>query len=375
MSDEAAPKNGENRYIHIDALRAFAVMLVVVAHAGLGHFVPGGSGVTIFFAVSGFIITFLLLRERGESGSFSVFRFYQRRAIKIAPPFLVVVLIPTMIYSLWISVDWPVVMSQIFFAYNWVKYQGHFEVLPGSEVVWSLAIEEQFYIVFSIVWLLIAKGRRAMLWLGVTAGFAILYSTTVRFLLASSQSSERIYYGSDTRIDGIAWGVLAAVIYYSWISSDRARGKFVPSFSHPSILILAIGIYILSLVIRDEWFRDTVRYTLQAVATCAVILFGLVPGEGTVRRTFNAIARLPFVNLIGAASYSIYLVHLSVVSVLRPYVETLPFVLSVFLLTTVGVGVGILVYSLVEIPAHKFGKALKIRQAKSAQSAVAAAKV
>lgn len=349
--------------MHIDALRAFAVMLVVVAHAGLGHLVPGGSGVTIFFAISGFIITFLLLREKEESGGFSVLRFYQRRAIKIAPPFLVIILLPTIVYSMWANIDWLVVLSQVFFFYNWIKYQGDFDVLPGSEVVWSLAIEEQFYIAFSLIWVFIVKGKRISFWLGCGALLTILLSTAARFLLTASASAERIYYSSDTRVDGIAWGVLSAVVYYSWIKSNRTRAKFVASFSHPLVFFLAVAIYLLSLLIRDEWFRDTLRYTLQAIATCGVILFGLVPGDGSVRRVFNATARLPIVNMIGAASYSIYLVHLSVVSVLRPHIDGLPTALNVLLLTAIGVGAGILLYFLVEMPSHRYGQRLKARRA------------
>src|SRR3954469_19419128 len=89
------PLNSANRFAHIDAMRAVAVGLVVVAHAGLDRVVPGGSGVTIFFSISGFIITYLVLRERDSAGGFAVGHFYLRRALKLGPPLVVIVFIPT----------------------------------------------------------------------------------------------------------------------------------------------------------------------------------------------------------------------------------------------------------------------------------------
>ena len=109
-----------NRYQHVDALRAFAVMLVVVAHAGLGSVVPGGSGVTIFFAISGFIITYLLMREFEKTGTFAIGFFYGRRCLKILPPLFFIVVLPTVIYSFFQQLDWFAFGGQVFFFYNWI---------------------------------------------------------------------------------------------------------------------------------------------------------------------------------------------------------------------------------------------------------------
>ncbi len=96
MSTEVR-KNTAGRFAHIDAMRAFAVLLVVVAHAGAGLIVPGGSGVTIFFAISGLIITLLVLREQYKTGGFAIGGFFFRRAAKILPPLIVVVLVPSLV--------------------------------------------------------------------------------------------------------------------------------------------------------------------------------------------------------------------------------------------------------------------------------------
>lgn len=362
LSTTGVPVNGLNRYVHVDALRAFAVMIVVIAHAGVGNIVPGGSGVTIFFSVSGFIITYLVLRERDRTEGFSIGRFYQRRAIKIGPPFAALVIIPTLVYALWIPLDWSAFCSQVFFAYNWVKFQGSHSVLPGSEVVWSLAIEEQFYIVFALIWLLTVKSVHWRKLISAAAVMTILFSLGARILLASDLgTADRIYYGSDTRMDGIAWGALAAVWYHHWTANGSKINRFATFASSKWTLWGAIALYLTSFVITDDWFRDTLRYTVHAISACAIILYGMLPGQGSTRRLFYRISSLPMVNIVGASSYCIYLVHYSLDAVLRPYLQGVPLVGRVALLTLLGVAAGIFFYKVIELPAQRFGQRLRMR--------------
>lgn len=353
------PLNGANRFAHIDAMRAFAVLLVVVAHAGLGKIVPGGSGVTIFFSISGFIITHLLLRERDRTGDFSASAFYFRRAVKIGPPFVLIIAIPTVISSLWSHIDWAAFLGQVLFVFNWLYIDSSPSVLDGSDVVWSLAIEEQFYIAFALFWLFAAKLRSWRFVVTTVALVAVMWSTLSRVLLASDSSlSDRIYYGSDTRLDGIAWGVLAAVVFH-WLQSlkqaDIRLSRFLAS---DWTLIGAVSLYLFSLILRDDWFRDTFRYSVQSLAACAVILYGLLPGRGPLRRLFYSVSQWRFVSLIGLASYSIYLIHLVIMNFVRDrLVLALP--VKVAVLSVLGVAAGILVYRFVELPIHRWS--LKLR--------------
>src|SRR4051812_6762421 len=170
----------ENRYAHIDAMRALAVMLVVVAHAGLGAMVPGGSGVTIFFSISGFIITYLLLRENDATGSFGIRAFYVRRLLKIGPPLLVCILIPTIILAFFKAINWAPFAGIVFFYFNWFKATGVDAPLPGSGVVWSLSIEEQFYLGFALLWLIVVRSTARTRCLALLAGVAVVSSTTIR---------------------------------------------------------------------------------------------------------------------------------------------------------------------------------------------------
>jgi peptidoglycan/LPS O-acetylase OafA/YrhL len=350
----SAPLNSASRFAHIDALRAFAVLLVVVAHAGLGSIVPGGSGVTIFFAISGFIITFLLLRERDKTGGFSARSFYRRRAVKIVPPLVLIIVLPTLVYALFAPVDPVVVLAQIFFVFNWVYLAGAGGALPGSGVVWSLSIEEQFYLVFAVIWLLTVRSRHWRRIITACAAVGIVYSLAARMLLASDpEMSRRIYYGSDTRLDGIAWGVLAAIAYHLWQERGSIRNGWTRLLGSDWSFLGAIVLYAASLLIRDEIFRDTFRFSFQSVATCLVILYGLLPGQSALRSFFYSVSATRLVSLIGLASYSIYLVHLVLNNAVRDLVA-LPQFVEVVVLATLGIAAGILVYRTVEVPVHRW---------------------
>lgn len=345
-----------SRYAHIDAMRAAAVLLVVVGHAGVGHIVPGGAGVTIFFAISGFIITTLLLKEWDRTNNFDVGGFYTRRLVKLAPPLVVILIIPTVIYaSVGGLINWSAFAGQILFYFNWIKLD-HPDVFPGSAVVWSLSIEEQFYIVFALIWLWLAKSPHAIRWLGIVSIVAIITSTVLRVLLATpgnEQIADRIYYGSDTRADSLAWGILAALLLRRWQKSSSAPGRIERLSGSGWVLIAAVAIFLISLMIRDDWFRQTIRYTLQSVTTCAVIMYGFSARGGPVATIFARVSNLKFIQIIGLASYSIYLVHLSLVMLLKGNLEAWPLPARVVAFTALSIMMGVLIYKLVEVPARK----------------------
>jgi peptidoglycan/LPS O-acetylase OafA/YrhL len=334
-------------------MRAVAVMLVVVAHAGLGNVVPGGSGVTMFFSISGFIITYLVLREREETGRFDIRAFYLRRFLKIGPPLALIVFIPTGLYAIAHTIDWHAVFAQLAFFYNWTILNGPNHVVPGSRVVWSLAIEEQFYIAFALLWLTASRrngGERVIVGAALLA-IAWCEITKIILVLDSPIANEvRIYYGSDTRIDGIALGILTAVAYLRWRRDPDWQPRLRAAFASQWALPAALALYVATLVYRDEYFRSTARFPLQSIAACTVILFGFLAAEGPVRRLFDNVVRLRAIQAIGLASYSIYLVHFSLDYLVLSVVYPRPEALRIVLLAAVACAVGGLVYLLVEIP-------------------------
>jgi len=346
-------------------MRAVAVMLVVVGHAGIGHIVPGGAGVTIFFAISGFIITTLLLKEWDRTGGFDVGGFYARRLVKLAPPIVVVLVIPTIVYAaVGGLINWSAFAGQILFYFNWIKLD-HPDVFPGSAVVWSLSIEEQFYIVFALLWLWLVKSPHAIRWLGIASIVTIILSTGLRVLLASPGNeyiADRIYYGSDTRADSLAWGIFAALLLRRWHKSKPTAGPIERWSGSGWVLITAVTVFLVSLLIRDDWFRQTIRYTLQSITTCAVIIYGFNASSGFVAAIFTRLSRIKSVQLIGLASYSIYLVHLSLIMLFKDYLDAWPLAARVVAFTALSTVVGILIYKLVEVPARKMYDELRERR-------------
>ncbi|WP_185982017.1 acyltransferase family protein [Gordonia rubripertincta] len=357
----------KNRYAHVDALRALAVLIVVVGHAGLGHVVPGGSGVTIFFAISGFIITTVLLKEWQRTAGFDLTGFYVRRMVKLLPPLIVVLIIPTLIYSLWAHIDWAAFLGQTFFYFNWMMPNDP-EVLPGSGPVWSLSIEEQFYIVFALLWVWLARSKRALPWLTGVAVVTVVGATILRVLLVEPGNevvADRIYYGSDTRADSLAWGILAAVVLYRW-QQDEQPSRWRLLSGSAWALIGAAVVFLASVALRNDWFQQTFRYSAQSVATCIVVLYGMVAASTRLQEWFSKASNLRLVQLIGLASYSIYLVHLGIVRVVRDQLEALPLPVVAAAATTSAVAVGIALYWVVEVPARNYYDKLRRRRASTA---------
>ncbi|NDC47961.1 MAG: acyltransferase [Micrococcales bacterium] len=352
------------RYLHLDLMRAVAVLLVVIAHAGLGDLVPGGSGVTIFFTISGFVITLLVLQEKKRSSGFAVGWFYIRRALKIVPPLIAIVIVPTLLTGASHDYKWDQVYSQIFFYFNWIYMSGDVHVLPGSGVVWSLSIEEQFYIIFAFIWALLVKKKNSDLYLGAISILFILYANFARLVFAGQENPHnRIYYGSDTRIDAIAIGVLAAIYFLR--NKEHFSSKVRNKFSGWDITAFAaLGLFALSLIIRDEWFRNTLRYAIQSLSAAVIILYGFTRSENLFAKSVRLISNWSIVKTVGLASYSIYLVHLTISVSIEPFVSSFPLVAQVVVKAILGIGVGIICYLVVEVPALRLKTYLQTKRPK-----------
>jgi peptidoglycan/LPS O-acetylase OafA/YrhL len=351
---ERVPVNSAKRFAPIDALRAFAVALVLFEHAGFTK-IPGDAGVTVFFTISGFIITFILLRERDRTGRFDVGRFYRRRALKLAPPFVVAILIPTLIYAIFSPVSWGAVASQVLFSYNWVQVfaeKASYLVLPGSDVVWSLAVEEQFYIVFALIWLLLVRRRWWAVGLTTVAVLAIVTSNTLRLTIVLSgqylDHPDRLLRATDARMDAIAWGVLAAVGYHLW---ESGRLRWISRFSHDAVAIAAVVVFFGMYAYQSPSSDIALRGALQPICALAIILYSLQPTGSRLQNAFYRVTSWRWVQLIGLASYSLYIGHDVVVAPLYDAVlSALGLWLGGAVLIALGAAVGFLIYFLVERP-------------------------
>jgi peptidoglycan/LPS O-acetylase OafA/YrhL len=302
----------------LDGLRALSISIVLVSHAGYGSVVPGGLGVTIFFFLSGYLITTLLMDEHERSGRIHVGKFYLRRALRLFPPLLVTLVIA---YSLVIlglldgGISWGGVVAQLLYFAN---YYGLFfdpgnTTAAGTGILWSLAVEEHFYVVYPALLVgLLAAGlskQRIVLVLTTTCLAVLLW----RMYLASLPNfeSERTYYGSDTRVDSIVFGCLLALAANPRSAKAGTSNPFLEPWS-ATLLAAALVIMSMTIAWRDTYFRETFRYSLQGLALMPVFYYAIKCATHFPFTLLNS----PWVARIGLYSYAMYLIHYIVVNVI-----------------------------------------------------------
>jgi peptidoglycan/LPS O-acetylase OafA/YrhL len=316
-----APQNLQvARKSEIDGFRAISVVLVVLSHLKIAG-IPGQTGVLFFFVISGYVITLSILRETRRTGTFSLSKFYKRRILKIVPPLFLIILLPSLI--LVDQLDLSKLTSQVLFYFNW-QYLESFSsgVLIGSQVVWSLSVEEQYYITIAVIVFCYMKFAKAKFesYLKVTYFTIVLGSILSRVVIFINTDSRnefgdvtRILYGTDTRISSIAMGGLVA-FYIKTKGSDinnRIGFQFRKFLFHTFVLASLV----FSFLFRDEFFRNTLKYTLQECACVALIVMvsNSSYGYSLVFKFLNS--RL--LQIIGISSYSIYLSHLVLIEHLQ----------------------------------------------------------
>lgn len=291
-----------------------SVTLVFLAHAGFGDVVPGGLGVTIFFFLSGFLITTLLRLEFASTRMINVRAFYLRRLLRLGPPLVLTLLIA---YGLvWAGLHGGGatlrgLLSQMFYFANYFSL--YFDptgaqVPNGTNILWSLAVEEHFYLAFPLVYLLLARrlGARAMAKVFVAAVCVVL---AWRFYLAAQPDfrMERTYFASDTRLDSILFGAIFAL----YVDAPGQRPNPSAYNMRDAMLFVAgASLLLATLTIRNGYFRETLRYSLQGVALMPLFYCAITYAETPLFRPLN----WAWMRRIGVYSYSIYLVHYIVIA-------------------------------------------------------------
>lgn len=317
----------------LDGLRGVAVLLVLVYHLPFSVPNAGDIGVTIFFTLSGFLITTLLLEERDGFGSIDLPRFYQRRALRLLPALvamLSVIVALDLIVGSQAGYGRPALFS-LFYVANWAIIQG--VDFHHINHVWSLAVEEHFYLLWPLIVVLVLRhrDRHTLLWIAVTGALA---SWGIRiWLFLSDASLPRILYATDTRLDGILIGCIFAIIGWE-------RIRHVPGVATVAALA-AIGSVI---VIPDHWFLFTAGLTAVPVAT-VLILAGCL--QGRVAQT--ALNRRPLVS-IGRISYGLYVWHLPIYGFVFKYGSWMPRVAQSVAAVLVSFGVAASSYRFIEQP-------------------------
>jgi peptidoglycan/LPS O-acetylase OafA/YrhL len=300
------PAHGSGKIPSLDGVRAVSFLIVFIAHAGLDHIVPGRFGVAVFFLLSGYLITTLMIREREKTGWISLKLFYMRRALRIFPP-MYAIFGATVIF-LWfthqlVGVTTGGVCSQLFYYQN---YYFHGGIIPGLGPLWSLAVEEHFYLFFPpLMLLLLARLKnyqQIALSLLAFCGVILVWRCCVVALMPHGLQWARD--ASDTRADSILFGCVLACLQQTPACEQMFERKRLERYIVPGCL----AILLITFAIRNPIFRETLRYTLQAVAIGPLLYYVIRYPETRIGRLLNT----SLLSYLGILSYSLYLIHASV---------------------------------------------------------------
>jgi peptidoglycan/LPS O-acetylase OafA/YrhL len=340
----------------LDGLRAISFFVVFFAHSGLGMaVVPGGFGVTVFFFLSGFLITTLMRIEHQTTGTVSIRHFYLRRVLRILPPFyltLALAIALTLFHVLPGQLQLKVIAAQALHVSNfWFIFRGSDGAPLGTVPYWSLAVEEHFYLIFPLLYLglnrlLSNRAQGAAFWI-LCVVVCVWRSVLV---LGFGASADRTYMGSDTRFDSILFGSALAVAMNPMLDRPVGSDRLWKWLLFPSGLALLL----ITFVYREPWFRETIRYSLQGIALTPVFVSAMrFPAWGPFR-----LLNVRPVAFVGVLSYTLYLVHQVVLFALLywlPSVRTLPRALLAF---AIAFTVALAIYKFVELPSARLRKRL-----------------
>ena len=295
----------------LDGVRALAVTSVALYHAGVGFAGGGFLGVDIFFVLSGYLISTLLVREFAVSGSVSLGSFWCRRVTRLLPALLVMVAVVLTVAV--VAGNGSIsettrsdAIGTLLYSQNWAEIlrgESYFELfeLPSPFIhTWSLAIEEQWYLLWPVVVAIAVQRDRLLLWMTLAAaGFSALWMS----YLATPEDPSRAYYGTDARAQALLIGSAAALAMSRKRFFTSARGVKVMSVASMVGLLGCLGLVV---TVDDEqlWMYRG-GFTLAALMSVMLIV-GIRQSPASV--TARLIAARPLAHL-GRVSYGLYLWH------------------------------------------------------------------
>lgn len=391
----APPQREPALYIpSLDGMRTVAVMLVIVAHGfeqvfghfartrpldgAIPNFIPGSFGVTIFFFLSGFLITTLMRLEHEKTGTLSLKLFYLRRAARILPPFYLVLAAATAATAAGLlrnSVDpWAVSLQALHLTNYRIALHGWWDgIAPGTWIFWSLAIEEHFYLVFPWAFLALARlpeprTRVRILW--AACGAALVWRVVLVFVIGAGK--DWTYAATDARFDSILFGCILGLSGNPVMDSSATSERTWKYVLFPLGLVgLAASFVVGKLFARaglpESWFNETARYSLQGLCLFPVYITVVRYPSWALARPLNA----GWMRALGWLSYALYLVHPPLFEALELHAFPLldralpgrsgPVFLAVFFAVALPlcIGVSAAIYVFVEKPMGRLRKRLQ----------------
>lgn len=325
----------------LDAIRAIAALMVVYSHLGL-TWMPAGLGVLAFFVLSGFLITWLLLKEHERYGSISLRLFYLRRALRIFPAFYVyagVVIGGVLVVGG--QIVWPQVFASLLYVNNY--YQAILgDPNTGLSHTWSLGVEEQFYLLWPVAFVSLLRHPRSLgRWLIGVILFVWVYRAA---LSVYGVSPGYIYEAFDTRADHLVIGCLLAVALWNrWMPG---LWRALCSSSALPVLTLALLAGSTILAFRTPGYRETIGFIVEPLLVGTLIVQWIALAESPAWEWTNSTP----VRYLGRISYSIYLYQQITPRLVERIAGTQGVGTSLVVNTVVVVGVASASYWIVESP-------------------------
>ncbi len=291
----------------LDGFRAISVLLVIFSHLAirnfdseqenfLRHFTFGGVGVRIFFVISGFLITYLLLVERKRTGSIDLKRFYIRRLLRIFPVFYFYLLV-LVILNFFLDLQIPLIifLSGGLYVHNFHPWGSHWLI----DHSWSLAVEEQFYLLWPFIFTRIVHLRKISVWIAVLVMGSVMRAFHYKYPDISNYFLAPFFMHADFLFSGCFMAYVACYEYDQLVRYfNKAKSVLV------YISVVAIGFFS-SLEFHPTYDKLFIPIAGSAINVCiCFLILYFVVNEKSIGYTF---LNLPMVTFIGRLSYSLYI--------------------------------------------------------------------
>jgi peptidoglycan/LPS O-acetylase OafA/YrhL len=302
----------------LDGLRAISILLVLFGHfllpaniRGIGAF-----GVTIFFFISGFLITRLLFAEMKRKGRISISAFYLRRILRLYPVIIAAVGVCTLFAVIRGDQLDPIELQSVFFYFtNYLVFYRDIHGIPLKLPIgpfWSLSVEEHFYLIFPGIFVLVQGRPKHVIQIAIATCIGCLALRCTYLLLWPEWiGTLATYWRSETRFDSIAFGVLLAAM-----CEMRMFNNVVAILAKPKFAIAATVALAASFVFRHPFYQDTFRFTIQGLSLLPIVACAVFSNQALhFRRLLNSSIMV----WIGKLSYSLYIWHGAVIFMLAGF--------------------------------------------------------